>query len=90
MLAFVAAVAAELSSGQSVLQQLAAEPTGVAAAIVLLAVGTLAPLLSDIDVIPPFPFFNATNETNVGRVAMLGFVGLVMVEQVVKGGAALF
>ena len=42
MLAFVAAVGAELSSGQSVLQQLKAEPTGVVAAIVLLAVGTLA------------------------------------------------
>lgn len=90
MLAFVAAVAAELSSGQSVLQQLKMEPTGVAAVMVLLTVGTLAPLLADIEAIPPFAFFNPKNETTIGRVAMLGLVGLVAVEQLAKGGAALF
>jgi hypothetical protein len=90
MLAFAAAVAAELTSGQGVLQQLKDEPTGVALAVILLAVGTLAPLLADVDVVPVFPIFTAKNEKLIGRVAMLGFVGLVAVEQVFKGGAALF
>jgi hypothetical protein len=90
MLAFVAAVGAELSSGESVLAQLKMEPTGVAAVMVLLTVGTLAPLLADIEAVPPFAFFNPSNEMKIGRVAMLGLVGLVLVEQVVRGGAALF
>lgn len=90
MLAFAAAVAAELTSGEGVLQQLKDEPTGVVLAVILLAVGTLAPLLADVDVAPVFPAFTARNEKLVGRVAMLGFVGLVAVEQLFKGGAALF
>ena len=48
------------------------------------------PLLSDIEAIPPFAFFSKDNEMKIGRVAMLGFVGLVIVEQVAKGGSALF
>lgn len=88
MLAFVAAVAAELSTGKSVLQQLASAPAGVAVAVLALALGTLAPLLSDVEAIPPFAFFSKRNETLVGRVAMLGFVGLVLVEQL--KGSALF
>ena len=31
-----------------------------------------------------------SNASNAGRVAMLGFLGLVIVEQTVKGGSALF
>jgi len=67
-----------------------AEPTGVALTVVLLTIGTLAPLLADIEAIPPFEFFNSKNETRLGRIAMLGLVGLVGVETLLKGGAALF
>ena len=45
MLGFVAAVGAELSSHESVLRQLADEPTGIAAVFGLIIAGSLAPLL---------------------------------------------
>jgi len=97
MWAFLAAVAAEAASGRSVLEQLAAAPLSVVATVALIAVGSLAPKfasgvsLSSLiasasrEGLPPqLRFFNKTHELWVGRVAMLGFVGLVGTELVLR------
>lgn len=49
MLAFVAAVGAELSSGDSVLRQLASEPTGVMLTFITFSVATLIPMTKTLD-----------------------------------------
>ena len=93
MWAFLAAVAAEVASGRSVLEQLAAAPLSVAATAALISAGSLAPKfasgvsLSSLisaasrEGLPPqLRFFNKTHELWLGRVAMVGFVGLVCTE----------
>lgn len=87
MLAFVAALGAELSSGESVLRQAAEEPTGVALAVVTFAVASLIPLLSTTRREAFGPFSPAAEMLN-GRAAMLGFAALLCLEKL--HGAALF
>ena len=71
MLGFVAAVAAELSSGQSVLRQWASEPTGIALTFLTFAAASLIPLLKNVkpqaESLGPF---NAAAEMLNGRAAM--------------------
>ena len=95
MWAFLAAVAAELGSGRSVLEQLSAAPLSVMATAALITLGSLAPKFasgvslgsliasSGREGLPKeLAFFNRTHEIWLGRVAMLGFVGLVATELV--------
>lgn len=88
MLAALAALAAELKTDTPILAQAAAEPTLVVLTALLIAVGTLAPLVQNVDVVPPFAWARPDVETRVGRVAMLGLVGWGAVEQVL--GRAVF
>ena len=86
MVATLAALAAELNTNEPILAQAAQEPTLVVLAAILVMVGTLAPLVQNVDVVPPFPWAVPSVEMRVGRVAMLGLVAWVAVEQL-KGGA---
>lgn len=88
MLAFVAAVAAELSSGESVLGQWADEPTGVFLTFITFSIATLIPMLTTTKR-EPFLFFTPNAEMLNGRAAMIGFAALLAVEAT-RGGAALF
>ena len=90
MLAFVSAAAAEVASGESMLRQLADQPTLITLAAVLVAVGSLVPLVSGgQDTKSPLGFLNASAEMINGRAAMLGLVALGCTEAL-RGGAALF
>lgn len=97
MWAFAAAVAAEAASGRSVVNQLAAAPLSVVFTVLLITAGSLAPKFasgvslgsliasSSREGLPPqLRFFNKTHEIWLGRVAMLGFTGLVATELVLK------
>jgi hypothetical protein len=88
MMAVVAAIGAELSSGESVLRQVADEPTGIVALFLLVIAGSLIPALvgSKPEAIGPL---NPTAELINGRAAMIGFASLLVIEQV-NNGAALF
>ena len=88
MLAFVAALGAELSTGESVMRQLADEPTGVILAATTFAAASLIPLLSSSRREAFGPFTPSAEMLN-GRAAMLGFASLLVVEAV-RGGSALF
>jgi hypothetical protein len=87
MLAFVAAVGPELSSGESVVGQLAQEPTLIALTFVLFSVASLIPMLSGAKR-EAFGPFSPDAEMLNGRAAMLGFATLLVVEGL--RGAALF
>lgn len=87
MLAFVAALGAELSTGQTVLTQLAEEPTGVVLAAVAFATASLIPMLASSKREAFGPFTPSAEMLN-GRAAMIGFASLLIVEGV--RGAALF
>jgi len=90
MLAFVAAAAAEVSSGESMLRQLADQPTLIVLSAVLVAVGSLVPLTGGgKDTKSPLGFLTASAEMINGRAAMLGLVALGCTEAL-RGGAALF
>jgi len=80
MLGFVAAVAAEFSSGQGVLQQWASEPTGIAAAFALFAAASFPPLLAGRKE-SLGPFTPEAEKLN-GRAAMIGFALLLIIEGV--------
>ena len=97
MWAFAAAVAAEAASGRSVVDQLAAAPVSVIFTMLLITAGSLAPKFASgvglgsliasasREGLPPqLRFFNKTHEIWVGRVAMLGFTGLVATELVLQ------
>jgi hypothetical protein len=78
MLGFMAAVAAEFASDESVLQQWASEPTGVAAAFALIIAASFPPLLAGkTDSLGPF---TAKAELLNGRAAMIGFAALLLIE----------
>ena len=68
MLAIVAALAAEANGHETVLRQLADQPTGVALAAVLVAVGSLVPLLEGLEA-GKTGFFNRSAEMLNGRAA---------------------
>lgn len=85
----VAALAAEFSSGESVLRQLADEPTGIMAAFALVIAASFAPLLKNsAPSSESFGPFTAAAEKLNGRAAMIGFAALVGIELV--RGSALF
>jgi hypothetical protein len=87
MLAFVAALGAELSTGESVLTQLADEPTGILLAAITFITASLIPMLASAKR-EKFAIFSPEAEMLNGRAAMLGFASLIVVEAV--RGAALF
>jgi hypothetical protein len=68
MLAFVAAAAAEANGHETVLRQLACQPTGVALLFVLIAAGSLVTMLEGLER-PKGGFFNAAAEQLNGRAA---------------------
>ena len=89
MLGFVAALFAELASGESVVKQLADEPTGIALAFILFSAATLIPLTrGQTGEAEAFGPFTAAAEKLNGRAAMIGFAALLIVEGV--RGAARF
>jgi hypothetical protein len=88
MLAFVSALFAELSSGESVLKQWGDEPTGVLLTFVLFSAASLIPMMNGANREAFGPFSPKAEELN-GRAAMIGFAALLIVEGV-RGGQALF
>lgn len=85
MLAFISALGAELSSGETVLKQWSDEPTGVFLSFVLFSVASLIPMLNSTKR-EAFGPFSPEAETLNGRMAMLGFASLLAIE-IVKGSA---
>lgn len=83
MLAFVAALGAELATGESVFQQLKDQPVLVVAGAVLFAWASLVPILlgraGDYEK-GVGPFTRAAEITN-GRAAMIGFAALLIIEK---------
>eukprot|EP00199_Chlamydomonas_sp_CCMP681_P006250 CAMPEP_0119101254 /NCGR_PEP_ID=MMETSP1180-20130426/350_1 /TAXON_ID=3052 ORGANISM="Chlamydomonas cf sp, Strain CCMP681" /NCGR_SAMPLE_ID=MMETSP1180 /ASSEMBLY_ACC=CAM_ASM_000741 /LENGTH=190 /DNA_ID=CAMNT_0007085349 /DNA_START=49 /DNA_END=621 /DNA_ORIENTATION=+ len=80
MLGFVAAIGAELSSGESVLRQISVEPTGIALVFVLFIAASLVPAFqrSKASLGPFTPGAELTN----GRAAMIGFAAMLIIEAV--------
>ena len=87
MLAVVAAIGAELSSGETVLRQLADEPTAIMLTFITFTVASLIPLLSSTKR-EAFAFFTPEAEMLNGRAAMLGLASLLVIEGI--RGSALF
>ncbi|KAK9813113.1 hypothetical protein WJX72_009260 [[Myrmecia] bisecta] len=93
MIGFVAAVAAELATKQSVTDQLLKHPVSVLFSMALFSAASVIPKyasgtsLQEItdaasrEGLPEYlRFFNKTHEIWLGRVAMVGFAGLIGVE----------
>ncbi len=87
MLAFVSALFAELSSGETVVSQFKDEPTGVLLTFVLFASASLIPMIQGTTREAFGPLTPKAEELN-GRAAMIGFAALLIVEGV--KGSALF
>lgn len=87
MIAFVAALGAELSSGESVLTQFKDAPVGVIGTFLLFSAASLIPMFKNADREAIGPLTPQVELTN-GRAAMLGFASLLLVEGF--RGAALF
>lgn len=81
MLGIVSAIAAEAASGDSVVRQLAQEPTLIVSTFVLFAVGSLVPLVLNVEYEEIAPF-TAKAEMLNGRLAMLGFAALLVIEAI--------
>lgn len=79
MLGFVAAVGAELSSGESVLKQVGDAPLAIAATFLLFTAATLVPIFKNAKPEAFGPFTPVAEMTN-GRAAMLGIFSLLLVE----------
>ena len=99
MLAFVAVAFGELTTGKSVLEQVPTVPFRIVFVSFLISVASILPkysagvslqeiteAASRTGLPPQLRFFNKTHEVWLGRVAMLGFTGLIIVE-LFKGGA---
>ncbi|DBB18188.1 hypothetical protein WJX82_005563 [Trebouxia sp. C0006] len=99
MLAFVAVAFGELTSHKSVLEQVPTVPFRIIFVSLLISAASIIPKYSSgtslhdlteaasrTGLPPQLKFFNKTHEVWVGRVAMLGFTGLIIVE-LFKGGA---
>jgi len=87
MLAFVTALAAELNSGKTVLEQFALEPTGVLLTAGLIIVGGFVPILGNVEVTNLGPFTAEVEKFN-GRAAMVGLSSMLVIEGV--SGSSLF
>lgn len=81
MLGFVAAVAAEFSSGESVFKQVAEEPTGIAAVFLLFIAASLAPAFQGSKGQTLGPLTPGAEMIN-GRAAMIGFAAMLIIEAV--------
>lgn len=88
MLGFFAALGAELSSDETVVKQLTEEPTGIAAAFMLVIAGSFVTIMQRKDGNMSLGPFNAGAELLNGRAAMIGFAALLVIEAV--KGSALF
>ncbi|KAL3152974.1 hypothetical protein ABBQ38_012004 [Trebouxia sp. C0009 RCD-2024] len=99
MLAFVAVAFGELTTGKSVLEQVPTVPFRIIFVSLMISVASIVPKYSSgtslnelteaaskTGLPPVLRFFNKTHEVWLGRVAMLGFTGLIIVE-LIKGGA---
>jgi hypothetical protein len=89
MIGFVAALGAELSSGEPVLSQWASEPTGIAVAFLLVIAGSLVPFLQGDKNTKAIGPLTPSAEMNNGRAAMIGFASLLIAE-FASSGKALF
>jgi hypothetical protein len=87
MIGFVAALGAELSSGEPVLRQWASEPTGIASAFLLVIAGSLVPFLQGNKNTEAFGALTPAAEMNNGRAAMIGFASLLIAEFATSGKA---
>lgn len=89
MLAFIAAVGAELSTGQTVIQQFNTAPKAVIATVVIFAVATLIPILrgvprKDAKEFGGLPLFTSKAELINGRLAIIGFPALLIQEAIIN------
>lgn len=85
MLGFVAALGAELSSQESIFQQIADGPKGlIALTFVLFSIASLVPILKGTKR-EAFGFFTPNAEQTNGRAAMIGFAALLITEAVSRG-----
>jgi hypothetical protein len=89
MIGFVAALGAELSSGESVLTQWASEPIYIAGAFLLVIAGSLIPFLQGNKNTEALGALTPSAEMTNGRAAMIGFAALLAVE-FANSGTALF
>ena len=88
MLGFIAALGAELSTGETVGQQFSEIPGAMFFVVCLLTSATLIPFMKKGTDRPAFGPFTPQAELANGRVAMLGFASLLIAEAV--RGSALF
>lgn len=88
MLGLLAAVGAELSTGESALTQFQDATPIVLATWALISVASLVPLLRGADPTAAFGPLTHTAEMANGRAAMLGVAGLLVIE--LTKGSALF
>lgn len=79
MLAIVAAIGAELSTGQSVLTQFNAAPVSITLTAIVFTIASLIPQFQGAKR-EAFAFFSPAAEMANGRAAMLGFAALLVVE----------
>ena len=89
MLAFVAALGAELSSGESVLRQVADAPALIGITFALFIAASIIPIVKNAKREALGPFTPAAELLN-GRAAMLGFASLLAVEVLRGNGLPLF
>ena len=88
MLGFVAALGAELSSGEGILKQLSVEPTLITLTFILFSAASLVPAFARRTGDTLGPFTPQAEMTN-GRAAMIGFAAMLVIEGL-RNGAALF
>lgn len=79
MFAFVAAASVEASTNQTVVSQLRSESGLVGLGLVLITVGSLVPITKGVERKRAGPFMPGAEMLN-GRLAMLGFASLLVVE----------
>jgi hypothetical protein len=88
MLAFVAAVGAELATGQTVIQQFNTAPKAVIATVVIFAIATLIPIVRGVPRKDAKEFgglspFTSKAELINGRLAIIGFPALLIQEAII-------